>query len=53
MEVIDGKLVEVDEPRFFLEDDSICYGCIYYGEDGCQVTKTCVEGNMNGYRMRG
>lgn len=56
-------LRESDEPRFSLEEDSICYGCEYYtGEaldeddvemNGCIVNQPCFEGNMNGYRMEG
>ena len=54
MFVVNGKLIEKDEARFYLDEDSICYGCYYYAEDGgCDCIKDCVEGNMNGYRMEG
>jgi len=54
MEVIDGKLVESDEPRFLLDEDSICYGCQYYiDEENCTTPEPCIQGHMNGYRMDG
>jgi hypothetical protein len=53
MVVIDGQIYEADEPRYFLDEDSICYGCPYYEEDGCEVPEPCIEGNMNSYRMEG
>lgn len=41
----------IDEPRFLLDGDSICYGCRYYigGEEGCNTSNTCIEGSMNDY----
>lgn len=55
MYLINGRLIEADEPRFWLDDDSICYGCKYYigGEDGCNPPDICIEGSVNGYRMDG
>ena len=55
MFVINGKLVEKDEPRFLLDDDSICYGCPYFvgGEEKCNSPKPCIEGQMNNYRQEG
>jgi hypothetical protein len=44
----------VEEPRFQLDIDSVCYGCHYYaGEDICNTPQPCIEGSMNGYRMEG
>lgn len=45
-----------DEPRYLLDEDSICYGCQYYkgeenGEDICETPEPCMGGHMNGYRM--
>jgi len=43
-----------NEERFLLDEDSICYGCQYYSDDGgCDSQQSCIEGNMNGYRMDG
>lgn len=58
MFLVDGKLVEKDEPSFFLDEDSQCYGCEYYeGESEefgeCHPPELCVCGSMNGYRMNG
>jgi len=41
------------EPRFMLDEDSICYGCKYYEGGDCNPPEICIEGSMNGYRMDG
>ena len=55
MFVVDGKIVEADEPRYYLDEDSICYGCRYYidEEEGCNPPEICAEGSLNSYRMEG
>lgn len=54
MEVINGRIVEADEPRYLLEEDSVCYGCQYYDDnENCTTPQICIEGSMNGYRMEG
>ena len=53
MVVINGEMYESDEPRYFLEKDSICYGCPWYEEEGCNSEMPCIEGNLNTYRMEG
>lgn len=44
-----------EEPRFLIEEDSICYGCPYFKDEDkeCNPPDVCVEGSMNGYRMNG
>lgn len=39
------------EPRFLLEEDSVCFGCKYFfgGEDGCNPPNICIEGSLNSY----
>ena len=34
------------EKKQELDIDSLCYGCIYYTEDGCECLELCVEGDM-------
>ncbi|WP_164509082.1 hypothetical protein [Clostridium rectalis] len=53
MIIVNGKLLEADEPRFYLDDDNICYGCQYYGENGCETKDICIEGQLNDYRLDG
>ncbi|MDD4378321.1 MAG: hypothetical protein PHH48_09315 [Eubacteriales bacterium] len=51
----DNNWYDGDEPRFLLDEDSICYGCQHYidAEDGCNPLEICIEGNLNDYRMDG
>lgn len=55
------------EPRFRLDEDSVCYGCDYFVSEWeigvpvpeedlncggiCDCNEDCIEGSMNGYRV--
>ena len=48
------KIYDNVEPKFLLDQDSICFGCKYFdGKENCRTPQLCIEGSMNGYRMEG